>query len=81
MKKLSMFELKCGGVQNETVDAGHLYYIRIELYMQHAAYHVRAFKHVVGSSSCDRIAWNVFDTLKEAQKNFKELKKLKLREV
>ena len=67
MKKLSAYELACGKVENLFFDKTHLFETKIELYVEHGAYHVRGFKHVVNSSSSTRLFWEVFDTLSEAR--------------
>jgi hypothetical protein len=67
--------LKCGHVKTKILFTDHLFNVKLELYHEHNAYHVRMFKNVVNSSSCDRIAWEVLPTLKEANKVFNLLKK------
>ena len=70
MKKLTAYELCCGGVQTRTISECELFISYIELYKENSTYHVRAFKRVKGSSSVDRLAWENFDKLTDAREYF-----------
>lgn len=73
--QLSAYQLSCGHVQQKQLRTCYSFETKIELYKEHGHYHVRAFNYIKGSSSCDKIAWEVFDTLKDARKYFKSLSK------
>lgn len=73
--KLSAYELKCGKVQQETIDKDHLFSIIIEIYSELNSYHVRAFRVVNNSSSFERLHWSTYDKHNEAQKAYSKLKK------
>jgi hypothetical protein len=71
------YALCCGAVQRVTVKECPLFITYVELYQEHSHFHVRAFQRVKGSSSVDRLAWNVFESneLTKARQNFKNLTK------
>ena len=66
MQNLSSYEFSCGYVQRYEKDS----FNRVSLYREHNVYHV--IKTVYNDSQS---IWNAFDTLTEARKNFRELKK------
>lgn len=72
-KTLPSEELKNGKTFRKTVNLTHLFNIEVELYYALKTYHVRAFNHFNGSSVSDKLAWNSFKNLKDANKRFYEL--------
>ena len=79
--QLSKYALCCGNVQRIVVTSCVLFELYVEMYQEHAHFHVRAFRRVKGSSSVDRLAWDTFagNELSKARAKFKSLvKELKL---
>lgn len=74
--KLSVYQLKCGYVQVEEVFLTCYHWVKLELYNEHNCYHVRAFNSVKGSSISNKLAWDCFDSVKDARKRFIELSNL-----
>lgn len=72
-QRLNDYELSCGYVQQLKVCSDHLFTITIELYKEHEAYHIRAFKRVNNLTSCTKLAWEIKDSFKEAQDEFSRL--------
>lgn len=66
MQNLSSYEFCCGYVQRFEKDS----FNGVSLYMEHNSYHV--IKRLYKDS---QNVWNTFDTLTEARKNFRQLKK------
>lgn len=73
--QLSAYQLSCGYIQQKQLRTSYLLETKIELYKEYNHYHVRAFNYTKGSTSGDRIAWRVFDTLNDARKYYKVLSK------
>lgn len=67
MKDLTAYQLACGNVQKIILEQDDLFLTDMELYKEHNAFHIRCFKKVKNSSSCDHISWEVFDKLTEAR--------------
>lgn len=62
---MTKYKLACGQVFNKTIGAD-----KIEIYMEHTAYHVRRFSRFIDGKLVKE-AWLVFDTLKEAKQAYK----------
>lgn len=78
MNNLTAYQLRCGYVQTSTINIDHLFQFRGQIYAEHNSYHVRFFKEVKNSSSCDRLCWEVFDKVSDARLFFKtKIKELK----
>jgi putative heme degradation protein len=67
MKKLTAYNLACGCVQVFKTKV-----TKIEMYMEHQAYHVREFGLFVDGRYIQE-NWLVFDTFKDATKCFNRL--------
>lgn len=64
--------LSIGHCESSTINECNLFKVKKEIYKEHNHYHVRVFKYVKGSSSCDKIFWGVFTKLAEARKTYKK---------
>ena len=60
------YNLSCGCVQTKTIGAD-----RVELYKEHATYHVRRHSEFIDGVRRVNDAWLCFDSFKDAQKAFK----------
>lgn len=76
MKTLLSKEFKQGRTFKKTVNITYLYHVEVELYYALKTYHVRGFNHVRGSSVSDKLEWDTFKNLKNANKRFYELVKI-----
>ena len=65
--ELSLYSFCCGYVQREEKNN-----VRKELFMEHGTFHVKAYS--INDSFVDTAAWNSFDSLTEARKNYKSFK-------
>lgn len=78
IKKLSAYEIACGGIEKYIFSECHLFKTYAELYKEHNIYHVRCFKSTKGCSVLDRIMWEDCSTLTESRrlvsKLFKHMK-------
>lgn len=67
--ELSAYGLACGYVQRRTLVPD----FTVELFREHAHYHVRTSTYVYGASAAHNRIWEVFDTLTPARRRYHEL--------
>jgi hypothetical protein len=65
---LNLYAFLCGYVQREGKNN-----MRKELFLEHSTFHVKVYQLKDGLFS-DVIAWNTFDSLTEARKNYRSFK-------
>lgn len=65
--ELSFYSFCCGYVQREEKNN-----MKKELFMEHSTFHVKVYRRSDGF--VDTVAWNSFDSLTEARKNYKSFK-------
>jgi hypothetical protein len=71
MKLLTAQEFNIGCTFYKTLESDHLFTKELQIYKEHGIYHVRVFKKVRNSTSCDLLSWDTFDTLTEVKKHLK----------
>jgi hypothetical protein len=73
--RLTAYEFACGYVQEIDTNKGEMKGTRLQLWKEHNCFHVRAHNH----DTNERIFWDSFNTLTEANKRFyKAAKELNL---
>lgn len=65
--ELSFYSFCCGYVQREEKEN-----MKKELFMEDSTFHVKVYR--INGDSVDTIAWNSFNYLTEARKNYKSFK-------